>query len=88
MNISENIQENSMQSYMVGHRPDILLLGGAGFLGRGLARELSKRGFSFKVVDMLDMDFSDMSNVPKLADIVSRFDYVFLLASQIGAKLF
>jgi len=65
-----------------------LLLGGAGFLGTGLSRELAKRGYEFKILDKSDMDLSDVSNISRLAGIARGFNCFFLLASQIGVDLF
>ena len=45
MNISGNTQESFMQNGIDGNKHNILLLGGAGFLGQGLARELARRCF-------------------------------------------
>ena len=81
MNISENTQESFMKNGMGGNKYNVLLLGGAGFLGRGLARELERRRFSFKIIDRPDMDLADASNISSLAELVREFNCVFLLAS-------
>lgn len=65
-----------------------LLLGGAGFLGQGLAKELVRRGRDFEIVDINDMDLSDQACIGDLAAIIPGFSHVFLLASRIGANLF
>ena len=81
MNISENTQESFMQNGIDGNKHNILLLGGAGFLGQGLARELAHRCFSFKIIDKSDMDLADASNISSLVELVRGFDCVFLMAS-------
>lgn len=81
MNILENTQESFMQNGIGGNKHNVLLLGGAGFLGQGLARELARRCFSFKIVDKSDMDLADASNIPSLAEFVREFNCIFLLAS-------
>ena len=63
MNISENILESSTISCTENPGINALLLGGAGFLGTGLSRELAKRGYEFKILDKSDMDLSDVSNI-------------------------
>ena len=81
MNISENTQESFMKNCIGGNKYNALLLGGAGFLGRGLVRELERRRFSFKIIDRSDMDLADASNISSLAEFVREFNCVFLLAS-------
>ena len=81
MNISENIQESFMRNGIGRNKHNILLLGGAGFLGQGLARELTRRCFSFKIIDKSDMDLADASNISSLAEFVREFNCIFLLAS-------
>ena len=81
MNISENTQESFMQNGIGGNKHNVLLLGGAGFLGQGLARELTRRHFLFKIIDKSDMDLADASNIPSLAEFVREFNCIFLLAS-------
>ena len=81
MNISENTQESFMQNGIGGNKHNVLLLGGAGFLGQGLARELARRCFSFKIIDKSDMDLADASNISSLAEFVREFNCIFLLAS-------
>lgn len=70
-----------MQNGIDGNKYNILLLGGAGFLGQGLACELARRRFSFKVIDKPDMDLADASNISSLAEFVKGFNCIFLLAS-------
>ena len=81
MNISENTQESFMQNGIDSKKYNVLLLGGAGFLGQGLACELTRRCFSFKIIDKSDMALADASNISSLAELVREFNCVFLLAS-------
>lgn len=66
----------------------VLLLGGAGFLGKGLARSLRARGRETAVIDRVDCDFADAASVLYLARAMTGFSHVFLLASQVGKDLF
>jgi len=53
-----------------------------------LSRELAKRGCGFKVLDKSDMDLSDEASIPALASIAGGFNCFFMLASEIGVRLF
>lgn len=66
----------------------ILLLGGAGFLGKGLQKELSDRSISFKSLDIEDIDLVRPQCIQQLSSILAEYDNVVLLASKLGVKLF
>jgi len=67
---------------------EILLLGGNGFLGTGIQRELLKRKLAFKSIDLDDIDLSIDLNVCSLAHVFEHHDNIVLLAAKVGAKLF
>lgn len=67
---------------------NILLLGGDGFLGKGLRKELLQRNVNFESLDKNDIDLSDTLNIDKLVKQLQYFDDIVVLASKIGAKLF
>lgn len=72
----------------MGIKQKVLLLGGAGFLGQGLANVLSNLKIKFEIIDKTNMDLSDTKNVLELSYKIREFSHIFLLASKIGAELF
>lgn len=66
----------------------VLLIGGHGFLGSGLCRELKKRNVAHKAVDILDFDLTDDNNIDALSTMIGRFTHVVLLAAHVGRELF
>jgi dTDP-4-dehydrorhamnose reductase len=63
-------------------------LGGAGFLGQGLAKVLFNLKIKFEIIDKNEIDLSDINNVLNLSYKIREFSHIFLLASKIGAELF
>lgn len=66
----------------------VLLLGGNGFLGRGLQDELTCRGADFCSLDINDIDLSMNSSIRELSSMLKDFTNVVLLAAKIGRELF
>lgn len=66
----------------------ILLLGGNGFLGRGLQDELAARNISFKSVDKEDYDLINYANMSKCVADLKNTTHVVILASKLGIDLF
>lgn len=68
----------------------VLLLGGNGFLGKGLQNELQKRNIYFKSLDLNDADLSTDVGQKFLKLFLKENDYdnIVILASKIGAILF
>lgn len=87
MSLLENKQKIFIRKYMV-IKQKVLLLGGAGFLGQGLANVLSNLKIKFEIIDKTNMDLSDTKNVLELSYKIREFSHIFLLASKIGAELF
>jgi len=51
--------------------------------------ELGRRGYrDCEIIDKSDMDLSDFSCIPVLAERMKGFTHIFMLASNIGADLF
>ena len=85
MSLLENKQKIFIRKYMV-IKQKVLLLGGAGFLGQGLANVLSNLKIKFEIIDKINMDLSDTKNVLELSYKICEFSHIFLLASKIGAE--
>lgn len=68
----------------------ILLLGGNGFLGKGIQNELQKRNINFKSLDINDVDLSTTDGQIFLTNFLkeNNYDNIVILASKLGAKLF
>lgn len=68
----------------------ILLLGGDGFLGKGLQKELSIRCIKFKSLDITDADLSLSSGKQFLTKYLkeNNFSHVVILASKLGINIF
>ena len=66
----------------------VLLIGGHGFLGSGLCRELKRRKVPHKAIDLCDLDLTDDSNVGRLSEMFGRYTHVVLLAAHVGRKIF
>ena len=66
----------------------VLLLGGNGFLGRGLQDEFTCRGVDFRSLDINDIDLSMNSSIRELSSMLKDFTNVVLLAAKIGRELF
>lgn len=67
---------------------NILLLGGDGFLGLGLQKELNQQNIYYVSLDKKDYDFHKEITIAQLTDKLKDFDNIVILASKIGAKLF
>ena len=67
-----------------------MLLGGEGFLGKGLQNELEKRQVAFKSIDITkdNIDLADETCIGKCIEELLDVTHVVLLASKIGAVLF
>lgn len=66
----------------------ILLLGGDGFLGKGLQRELVSRKIAFRSLDMKDVDLTDPDSVGQVALEMTGYSHIVLLASVVGIDVF
>ena len=66
----------------------VLLLGGNGFLGTGLQKELNNRKIDFISIDKDDIDLVDKYSANKLVDILENITHVVILASNIGTSIF
>lgn len=66
---------------------NVLILGGKGFLGKGLQKELSKRNINFIARDISDYDLTNGFYEPLMNDL-EDVDTVFMLASKVGSALF
>lgn len=68
----------------------ILLLGGNGFLGKGLQKELNNRSIQYDVIDIDTTDLSTEAGKNFLDNSlkVNGYNNVVILASKLGAKLF
>lgn len=66
----------------------ILLLGGDGFLGKGLQDELKARKLKFKSLDIKDCDLASADSINFCANKLEDITHVVLLASKLGATLF
>jgi len=80
--------ENATICLMKERKNRVLLIGGHGFLGSGLCRELKRRNIAYKAVDILDFDLTDENNVDKLSTMIGRYTHVVLLAARVGRGLF
>lgn len=67
---------------------NFLLLGGNGFLGKGLQNELSNRKLNFRSIDIDECDFSNSDCIDFLIPEICSSTHIVLLASKIGVKLF
>lgn len=65
-----------------------LLLGGDGFLGKGLKEELGRRHVEFTSLDLPSFDLHDPNRVNDLAEEISKHTHVVLLAAKLGRVLF
>ena len=65
----------------------VLLLGGNGFLGTGLQKELNNRKVDFISIDKDDIDLVDKYSANKLVDILENITHVVILASNIGTSI-
>lgn len=66
----------------------ILLLGGDGFLGKGLQREFTTRNVDFTSLDMKDVDLTDPDSVSQIALTVTEYSHIVHLASIVGIEVF
>lgn len=66
----------------------VLLLGGDGFLGRGLQAELVARGVAFTSLDIGNADLEDCMCIPACIEALQDVTHVAVLASKVGAELF
>jgi nucleoside-diphosphate-sugar epimerase len=66
----------------------VLLLGGNGFLGRGIQDELNSRSITYKSIDICDVDLSKEENINIIESELKDVTHVVLLAAKIGRKLF
>ena len=68
----------------------ILLLGGNGFLGKGLQKELNNRSIQYDVIDIDTIDLSTENGKNFLDNSLKANGYnnVVILASKLGVKLF
>lgn len=66
----------------------VLLLGGDGFLGKPIQRELASRKIRFKTVDICDYNLELDSAQSFLVNDLKDTTHVVVLASKLGAKLF
>ena len=66
----------------------VLLIGGHGFIGSGLCRELKRRNVAYRSIDIFDLDLTDNNNIDSLSKIIGRYTNVVLLAANVGRKLF
>lgn len=69
-------------------KPKILLLGGDGFLGKGLQREFKARSVDFTSLDMKDVDLTDPDSVGQIALTMTEYSHVVHLASIVGIEVF
>lgn len=67
---------------------NVLLLGGNGFLGKGLQDELRERNVKFRSIDIDEIDLSTPDSVQSLTDILKDFTHVVMLAAKIGREIF
>lgn len=67
---------------------NVLLLGGNGFLGKGLQDELKERNVKFRSIDINEMDLSKQDSIQPLTDILKDFTHVVMLAAKIGREIF
>lgn len=65
-----------------------LLLGGNGFLGKGLQDEFIRRGITFKSLDIADCDLTAPNSVEQLKNAFQKWHNVVLLASKVGVRTF
>lgn len=65
-----------------------LLIGGEGFLGKGLQEELSDRGIKYKSVDIHTYDLTKTENIEQIVLDLKDITHIVLLASKVGALLF
>lgn len=70
------------------NKPKILLLGGDGFLGKGLQREFTVRGVDFTSLDMKDVDLTDPDSVGQIALTMTEYSHIVHLASIVGIDVF
>lgn len=70
------------------NKPKILLLGGDGFLGKGLQREFTARGVDFTSLDMKDVDLTDPNSVGQIALTMMEYSHIVHLASIVGIEVF
>lgn len=67
---------------------NILLLGGNGFLGKGLQEVMKAQNDTVKSVDINDYDLSDSANIDKIVEDLKDIQRVVILAAKLGVKLF
>jgi dTDP-4-dehydrorhamnose reductase len=67
MNLFVRQQKNFTRIFMKKDDKKILLLGGKGFLGQGLANVLSNLKIRYEIIDKDNMDLSDINNIIKLS---------------------
>ena len=88
---------------MVNSKTNILITGGAGYLGSMISTELVKQNFNVTVIDLLKYDKGslnhlyvnnnfklikkDVRDIKFLKKIVKKFDYIIPLAALVGAPL-
>lgn len=65
-----------------------LLIGGEGFLGKGLQEELSNKCIRYKSIDIHNYDLTKPENIQYLVNDLHDITHIVLLASKVGAYLF
>ena len=72
-------------------KTNVLLIGGDGFLGKGLQAELSARNVNFTSIDKTQYDMTkapDADDFGLLEPFFNDATHIVMLAAYVGAKLF